>query len=303
MTDENKYDLAEKIGEGTYGKVFKARVVSTKEVVAIKEMKIDSTEEGIPSTAIREIALLKTVQHAQVVRLLDVICKPGKLLLVFEFMDSDLKKYMKARNGTLAPPIVGNFSRQMFLGMEFLHSHRIIHRDMKPQNLLVDENRKLKIADFGLARAYSIPLPEYTHEVITVWYRPPEILLGGKLYSLPVDLWSCGCIVAEMATGGPLFPGDSEIDTCFKIFQKFGTPTEQQWPDLNKLPDFKPTFPKWPKKSWSNIRNTMAQVGEVGVDLLEALFEYDPRKRMSARAALSHPYINLANAQDDVTMP
>lgn len=303
MTDENKYDLAEKIGEGTYGKVFKARVVSTNEVVAIKEMKIDSTEEGIPSTAIREIALLKTVQHAQVVRLLDVICKPGKLLLVFEFMDSDLKKYMKARNGTLAPTIVVNFSRQMFLGMEFLHSHRIIHRDMKPQNLLVDENRKLKIADFGLARAYSIPLPEYTHEVITLWYRPPEILLGGKLYSLPVDLWGCGCIVAEMATGGPLFPGDSEIDTCFKIFQKFGTPTEQQWPDLNKLPDFKPTFPKWPKKSWSNIRNTMAQVGEVGVDLLEALFEYDPGKRMSARAALSHPYINLANAQDDVTMP
>jgi len=300
---KSKYEIVEKIvvggasekfvlGEGTYGKVYKARRLATNETVAVKEMKVDDSEDGVPSTAIREIALLKEAHHENVVQLIEVFCKPGKLALVFELLDSDVKKLMKERNGRLAPSVVKHFAQQMLSGMEFLHSHRIIHRDIKPQNLLVNRStEKLKIADFGLARAYSIPMPEYTHEVVTVWYRPLEILLGGKLYSLPVDLWSCGCVLAEMATGGPLFPGDSEIDTIFKIFQKLGTPSEQRWNGIGSLPDFKPTFPKWPKKPWTSIRNTASQVGETGIDLLEGLLEYDPRKRTSARAALAHPYI------------
>merc|ERR1719246_382378 len=252
------YEIQEKgglLGEGTYGRVYKAKQRLTSEIVAVKEMKIDNAEEGIPSTAIREIALLKETQHENIVQLHEVFCKPGKLVLVFEFLDSDLKKFMKARSGKLVPAKIKHFTHQMLRGMEFLHSNRIIHRDIKPQNLLVDSQEKLKIADFGLARAYSLPMPQYTHEVITIWYRPLEILLGSKLYSLPVDLWSCGCVMAEMATGGPLFPGDSEIDTIFKIFQKLGTATEEQWPGLNELPDFKPSFPKWPRKPWTNIRN------------------------------------------------
>jgi cyclin-dependent kinase 2 len=148
----------------------------------------------------------------------------------------------------------------------------------------------LKLADFGLARAFAVPIPAYTHEVITVWYRPPEILLGSKLYSTPVDLWSIGCVIAEMATGAPLFAGDSEIDTIFKIFQKLGTPSEQVWPGLSDLPDFKASFPKWPVRPWAQIRNTKAQVGLDGIDLLEQLMCYDPRKRLSARKALQHTY-------------
>merc|ERR1712087_534628 len=199
------------LGEGTYGKVYKARVVRTGESVAMKQMKLDAQEEGVPSTAIREIALLKELSHPNVVRLLDVLCKPNKLVLVFEFLENDLKKYMKQQNGRLTPAAVKRFAYQLCRGIEFCHANRIIHRDIKPQNLLINKDLQLKLADFGLARAFTVPIPKYTHEVVTVWYRPPEILLGSQLYSIPVDLWGAGCILAEMASGSPLFPGDSEI--------------------------------------------------------------------------------------------
>lgn len=287
-----QYDMssAEVLGEGTYGRVVKAKRRQTGEVVAMKEIKPSSSEEGVPSTAIREIAILKELNHDNIVRLHDVFCKPGKLTLVFELAESDLKKHMKSLNGALTPAMVQDFSRQLLTGLEFCHANRIIHRDLKPQNLLIANRKHLKIADFGLARAFSVPCPEYTHEVITVWYRPLEILLGSKLYSIPVDLWGVGCIIAEMATGAPLFAGDSEIDTAFKIFQKLGTPTEAVWPGVMELPDFKATFPKWKHKGWVNIRNTSAQVGAAGIQLLDELLKYDPKARISARRALRHQY-------------
>merc|ERR1719201_489471 len=256
----------------------------------MKQMKLDAQEEGVPSTAIREIALLKELSHQNVVRLLDVFCKPNKLVLVFEFLENDLKKYMKALSGRLTPVVVKNFAFQLCKGVEFCHANRIIHRDIKPQNLLIDNRLRLKIADFGLARAFTVPVPKYTHEVVTVWYRPPEILLGAVLYSVPVDLWSIGCVMGEMATGQPLFAGDSEIDTIFKIFQKLGTPTESMWPGVVELPDFSVNFPKWPPRGWHQIRNTAAQVCADGIDLLEKLMCYDPRRRLSARQAVSHRY-------------
>lgn len=285
-----QYDITEVLGEGTYGKVRKARCRHTGEYRAMKQMKLGSQEDGIPSTAIREIAILKELGHENIVRLMDIFCKPGELVLVFELLDSDLKKHMKALNGQMQPSQVRDFAHQLLTGMEFCHANRIIHRDLKPQNLLINSNNRLKIADFGLARAFSLPIPQYTHEVVTVWYRPLEILLGSKLYSLPVDLWGVGCILGEMATGSPLFAGDSEIDTAFKIFQKLGTPNETIWPGVSELPDFKPTFPKWQPKGWANIRNTLAQIGTTGIDLLDQLMKYSPRARLSARAALAHPY-------------
>mmetsp|Transcript_38374 Transcript_38374/g.105706 ORF Transcript_38374/g.105706 Transcript_38374/m.105706 type:complete len:315 (-) Transcript_38374:83-1027(-) len=288
---ESQYEMLEEklLGEGTYGKVYKARSVRTGEYVAVKQMKLDSQEEGVPPTAIREIALLKELSHTNVVRLLDVLCKPSKLVLVFEYLENDLKKYMKSQSGRLSPATVQNLAYQLCRGVEFCHANRIIHRDLKPQNLLIDRMR-LKLADFGLARAFTVPVPKYTHEVVTVWYRPPEILLGCSLYSVPVDLWSIGCVLGEMATGNPLFAGDSEIDTIFKIFMKLGTPSEDVWPGVSQLPDFKPTFPRWPHKGWNHIRNTAQQVGVDGINLLDRLMCYDPRRRLSARGALQHAY-------------
>merc|ERR1740129_2446168 len=208
----------------------------------MKKMKLDSEEEGVPSTAIREIALLKELTHENVVKLLDVLCSTNKLTLVFEFLENDLKKYMKSLSCRLVPATIRSLSFQLCRGIEFCHANRILHRDLKPQNLLIDNRLHLKIADFGLARAFTVPVPKYTHEVVTVWYRPPEILLGATVYSVPIDLWSIGCVKAEMATGAPLFAGDSEIDTIFKVFQKLGTPNETVWPGVSDLPDFKPTF-------------------------------------------------------------
>jgi len=288
---KSQYDMGDVLGEGTYGKVRQARCRKTGEQRALKQMKLNNRDEGVPSTAIREIAILKELSHENIVRLMDVFCKPGELVLVFELCNTDLKKYMRSVSGKLQPAQVKDLARQLCKGVEFCHANRIMHRDLKPQNLLIDSSSmRLKIADFGLARAFSLPIPQYTHEVITVWYRPLEILLGSKLYSIPVDIWGVGCIFAEMATGAPLFPGDSEIDTAFKIFQKLGTPTEAMWPGLSELPDFKPSFPKWQPKEWSKIRNTHAQVGTTGTRLLEQLMCYNPSARISARAALQHPY-------------
>lgn len=301
---EAQYEINEKnvLGEGTYGKVYKARNNRTGDWVAMKQMKLNAQEEGVPSTAIREIALLKELSHPNVVKLYDVFCKPNKLILVFEFLENDLKKYMKAQSGRMSPATVKRFAYQLCRGIEFCHANRIMHRDIKPQNLLINTQLQLKLADFGLARAYTVPVPKYTHEVVTVWYRPPEILLGSTLYSVPVDLWSVGCVLGEMATGAPLFAGDSEIDTIFKIFQKLGTPTEAMWPGINELPDYKPTFPKWPTRSWTTIRNTLQQVGNDGIDLLEKLMAYDPKKRLSGRKSLQHVYfkdVDKSNLDQD----
>lgn len=147
----------------------------------------------------------------------------AKLYLVFEFLDMDLKRYMDTLpdGRTMEAEQVKKFTYQMLEGLAYCHSHRILHRDLKPQNLLVESGSTIKLADFGLARAFNVPLRTYTHEVVTLWYRAPEILLGSRTYSTPVDMWSVGCIFAEMARRKPLFPGDSEIDELYKIFRCF----------------------------------------------------------------------------------
>ncbi|NXW09082.1 CDK3 kinase, partial [Fregetta grallaria] len=244
--------------------------------------------EGVPSTAIREISLLKELKHPNIVRLLDVIHSQKKLYLVFEYLNQDLKKYMdSSRTGELPLSLVKNYLFQLLQGVSFCHSHRVIHRDLKPQNLLINEAGAIKLADFGLARAFGVPLRTYTHEVVTLWYRAPEILLGCKYYSTAVDIWSIGCIFAEMVTRKALFPGDSEIDQLFRIFRTLGTPTEATWPGVTQLPDYKGDFPRWARKEMKEI---VPNLDRDGRDLLVQLLLYDPSTRISAKAALNHQY-------------
>ncbi|XP_053157665.1 cyclin-dependent kinase 3 isoform X2 [Hemicordylus capensis] len=287
-TFQDVFQKVEKIGEGTYGVVYKARNKQTGQLVALKKIRLDSETEGVPSTAIREISLLKELKHANIVRLLDVVHSQKKLYLVFEYLYQDLKKYMdSSRTGELPLSLVKSYLYQLLQGVSFCHSHRVIHRDLKPQNLLINEMGAIKLADFGLARAFGVPLRTYTHEVVTLWYRAPEILLGCKYYSTAVDIWSIGCIFAEMVTRKALFPGDSEIDQLFRIFRTLGTPTESVWPGVTQLPDYKGNFPKWPRKE---MKVVIPNLGRDGRDLLAHLLLYDPNRRISAKAALTHQY-------------
>uniref|UniRef100_A0A8D0MT31 mitogen-activated protein kinase n=1 Tax=Sus scrofa TaxID=9823 RepID=A0A8D0MT31_PIG len=235
-----KYEKLEKIGEGTYGTVFKAKNRETHEIVALKRVRLDDDDEGVPSSALREICLLKELKHKNIVRLHDVLHSDKKLTLVFEFCDQDLKKYFDSCNGDLDPEIVKSFLFQLLKGLGFCHSRNVLHRDLKPQNLLINRNGELKLADFGLARAFGIPVRCYSAEVVTLWYRPPDVLFGAKLYSTSIDMWSAGCIFAELANAGrPLFPGNDVDDQLKRIFRLLGTPTEEQWPAMTKLPDYK----------------------------------------------------------------
>ena len=229
----------------------------------MKKIRLESEDEGIPATAIREIALLKCLTHSSVVELMDVVHHEAKLYLIFEYLEKDLKQFMDARghqNRALPNDMLTSYMYQLVDGVAFCHSNGILHRDLKPQNLLIDTHGHLKIADFGLARTFGVPTRAYTHEVVTLWYRAPEILLGITNYQMPIDVWSMGCIFAEMVNGAPLFPGDSEIDELFRIFRILGTPTTTTWPGVEKLVDYKPTFPRWIPKPKNNVlKNNMSK--------------------------------------------
>jgi cyclin-dependent kinase len=232
----DKYEKIEVIGEGTYGIVYKARDTDTDQIYALKKIRLESEDEGIPSTAIREIALLKELQHPNIVRLVNVLHTDRKLTLVFEHLDQDLKKLLDTCHGPLDDLQVKKYLYQLLNGIEKCHRHKVLHRDLKPQNLLINREGLLKLADFGLARAFGIPVKNFTHEVVTLWYRAPDILLGSKNYTTSVDIWSVGCIFAEIVNRTPLFAGQNDLDQLTKIFQIRGTPNMDDWPGLTELP-------------------------------------------------------------------
>lgn len=294
MKKSDRYQKLLKIGEGTYGVVYKVKDSQTSEILAMKKINIDNDDEGVPSTAIREISLLKECEHPNVVDLKQIIMENNSLYLIFEYLDYDLKKFLESQQGMLPLTLVKNLLFQILNAVSYCHSQRILHRDLKPQNLLIDKENNVKLADFGLARAFYLPILTYTHEVITLWYRAPEILLGQKVYTGAVDIWSVGCIFYEISHKKPLFSGDSEIDQIFKIFQVLGTPNEATWKGIDSLPDFKATFPKWKAKDFLSLAKNL---DAFGIDLLQKMLVLDPLSRISAREALEHVLLikNLFN--------
>lgn len=283
----DKYLKVEKIGEGTYGVVYKAQNKETGQIVALKRIRLESDDEGVPCTAIREISLLKELKHPNIVRLYDVLHTEKKLTLVFEHLDQDLKRYMDSCRGEMDPALIKSFLYQLLKGVAWCHDHRVLHRDLKPQNLLINKKGELKLADFGLARAFGIPVRNYSHEVVTLWYRGPAILMGSRKYSTPIDIWSSGCIFAEMALGRPLFPGASVADQLAKIFKLVGTPTEETWPGVSELPEYRPDFEMHPATPFDQIVPTL---DEKGLDLLSKMLKCDPNQRITAKDAMLHPY-------------
>uniref|UniRef100_A0A8C9XRI1 Cyclin dependent kinase 16 n=1 Tax=Sander lucioperca TaxID=283035 RepID=A0A8C9XRI1_SANLU len=231
------YVKLDKLGEGTYATVYKGRSKLTDNLVALKEIRLEH-EEGAPCTAIREVSLLKDLKHANIVTLHDIIHTQKSLTLVFEYLDKDLKQYLDDCGNIIHVHNVKLFLFQLLRGLSYCHQRKVLHRDLKPQNLLINERGELKLADFGLARAKSIPTKTYSNEVVTLWYRPPDILLGSTDYSTHIDMWGVGCIFYEMATGRPLFPGSTVEEELHFIFKLLGTPTEQSWPGVSSNDEF-----------------------------------------------------------------
>nr|XP_045004423.1 cyclin-dependent kinase 15 isoform X1 [Jaculus jaculus]XP_045004424.1 cyclin-dependent kinase 15 isoform X1 [Jaculus jaculus]XP_045004425.1 cyclin-dependent kinase 15 isoform X1 [Jaculus jaculus] len=288
----SSYLNLEKLGEGSYATVYKGISRINGQLVALKVISMN-TEEGAPFTAIREASLLKVLKHANIVLLHDIVHTKETLMFVFEYMHTDLAQYMSQHPGGLHPHNVRLFMFQLLRGLAYIHHQHVLHRDLKPQNLLISHLGELKLADFGLARAKSIPSQTYSSEVVTLWYRPPDALLGATEYSSELDIWGAGCIFIEMLQGQPLFPGVSSIlEQLEKIWEVLGVPTEDTWPGVSKLPNYNPEWFLFSKpQSLGIVWNRLDGVPEAE-DLASQMLKGFPKDRVSAQEALVHAYFS-----------
>ncbi|KAM7266858.1 hypothetical protein ACFE04_009024 [Oxalis oulophora] len=286
----DRYLKREVLGEGTYGVVYKAIDTKSGLIVAIKKIRLGRQKEGINFTALREIKLLKELKDPNIIELIDAFPHKGNLHLVFEYMETDLEAVIRDRNIFLSPADTKSFLQMTLQGLAFCHKKWVLHRDMKPNNLLIGSNGQLKLADFGLARIFGSPDRKFTHQVFARWYRAPELLFGTKQYGAGVDVWAAACIFAELLLRRPFLQGSSDIDQLGKIFSAFGTPTSYQWPDVVNLPDyveyqFVPAPP---------LKSLFPMASDDTLDLLSKMFAYDPKVRISVQQALEHRYFSCA---------
>uniref|UniRef100_A0A7E4UT05 cyclin-dependent kinase n=2 Tax=Panagrellus redivivus TaxID=6233 RepID=A0A7E4UT05_PANRE len=283
----------EKIGEGSYATVLKGENTLNGSIVALKEIKLQQ-QEGLPFTAIREVSLLRGLKHANIVRLHQIVHQQHSLILVFEYVKTDLAKFMEHYRNGLDPYRTKIFLFQLLRGLAYCHDRKILHRDLKPQNLLVSENNELKLADFGLARAKSVPCRTFSHDVVTLWYRPPDVLMGSTHYSTSLDMWGVGCIFAEMVTGMPIFPGINKTsDQLERIFTLRGLPDPSNWPEVEQLPHYRSTVARmapYVELPWHRIHASLNWLPDGGERLLNACLQLNPSKRISANAAMLHGY-------------
>lgn len=279
------------VGAGTYGKVFKAVHVFTRNKVALKRIRMEGEKDGFPITAVREIRLLQHLRHENVVNLQEVMVERNECFMVFEYLSHDLTGLINHPSFDLTPAHKKHLAKQMFEGLNYLHHRAVLHRDIKAANILVSNQGQLKFADFGLARFFSKSRElDYTNRVITIWYRPPELLLGETRYGPAVDIWSAACVYMEMFTKKAIFPGDgSEINQVDKLYNSLGSPTRADWPDIIDMPWFelmRPTERK--KRIFEDLYRD--QLSPCALDLVAKIFQYDASKRPSAEDILAHPY-------------
>jgi serine/threonine protein kinase len=280
-----------RLGEGTYGTVYKAKDTKTNEIVALKRVKIDiDNDDGMPITSLREIHILKQISHPNIVKLQEIVVgsRQDSVFLAFEFCDHDMSKLIDQRK-TFVESEVKTLLRQLLCAVDYLHERNVIHRDIKMSNLLYTNRGQLKLADFGLARVFGKPDQELTPRVVTLWYRPIELLLGATSYSQSIDIWAVGCVFGELLLKEPVFPGKSEMHQLSLIFNLLGYPSEKIWPDYRKLP----IKIRVPVESFSNLHHRFRKsCSDSGTDLLERMLTFDPKKRITAKEALKHPYFN-----------
>merc|ERR1719237_132039 len=292
-----EFKCMNRIEEGTYGVVYRARDKRTQEIVALKKLKMEREKEGFPITSLREINTLLISQHVNVVTVREIVVGSNmdQIFIVMDFVQHDLKglmETMRKKNQVFLPGEVKCLMQQLLRAIHHLHDNWILHRDLKASNLLLSHNGILKVGDFGLAREYGSPLKNYTAIVVTLWYRAPELLLGAKQYSTHIDVWSIGCILGELLMMEPLFPGKSEVDELNKIFKLLGTPSEKIWPGYKELPGVRSMkFIDFPV---SKLREKFPErmLSDHGLDLMKGLLTYDPRQRTTCSKALEHPWFD-----------
>lgn len=299
------YVVIGRIGEGAHGIVMQARHKMSGHIVALKKIPLKRLEDGISEATIREIRALQQLDSIYVVKMLDVFPQGLGFVLVFEFMMSDLAELIKDAETPLKEPEIKSYMLMLLKGVEYLHRNNIMHRDLKPANLLVSKDCRLKIADFGLCCIIEKEEDtQYSHQVATRWYRAPELLYGARQYNEGVDLWAVGCILGEMFNNCPLFPGENDIDQLGLVIRHLGTPTEEVWPGVSKLPDYsKITFPDCDPVTYEEM---VPETSLAGVDLLKQFIIYNSSQRMSAKEAINHHYFYekpFPVPRDEMTKP
>ncbi|XP_034038134.1 cyclin-dependent kinase 15 [Thalassophryne amazonica] len=303
----NSYVSLEKLGDGTYAEVYKGISRINGQLVVLKMIRM-KTEEGVPFNAIREVSLLKGLKHANIVLLHDIVHTRDSLMFVFEYVQTDLAQYLVQHPGGLHPHNIRIFMFQLLRGLSYIHSRRILHRDLKPQNLLISYLGEVKLADFGLARSKSIPSQTFSSEVVTLWYRPPDVLLGSTEYSTALDIWAAGCIFVEMLQGAPAFAGQGDLFEQLEIiWAVLGIPSEDSWPGVSQLPNYIPErfthaaplqlHNVWKRSFWQSGQSSvfwfrLTQLPQKTEDLLQKMLIVEPKARISAQEALQHPYFN-----------
>lgn len=291
------YENLGTVGEGAYGIVMKCRNKQTGAIVAIKKFKENDDDEQVRKTALRELRILKQLRHDNIVNLIDVFRRKGKLYLVFEYVESTILNKLEKYPYGLSEMEIKKIMYQLLKGIEYCHKHNIIHRDVKPENLLISAGGALKLCDFGFSRVIEGKGSKYTEYVSTRWYRAPELLVGDREYGKPVDIWAIGCMFAEILNGVPLFPGNSDIDQMYHIINCIGRLTDRQMEIFYSNPLFNGVKLPNPKKS--EMRTLEQRFSKASPEILEILkmcLVCDPEKRSTCSELLKHRY--FANLEE-----
>ncbi|EXJ54592.1 CMGC/CDK protein kinase [Cladophialophora yegresii CBS 114405] len=301
----DQFELLNNIEEGSYGVVSRARRKTTGTLVALKKLKMEHTSDGFPVTGLREIQTLRACRHANIVELQEVVMGDGdgslkdvNVYLVMEFLEHDLATLLGDMAEPFLPSEIKTLTLQIVAGVEYLHRNWILHRDLKTSNLLLNNRGEVKLADFGMARYTSRPPPpKLTQLVVTLWYRAPELLLGAEDYHFEIDIWSVGCIFAELVTKEPLFRGNNEVGQLSSIFGMLGPPTKHTWPGYQSLPNAKALHPLLSNaNAKANATTTTLTASKFpylstsGLRLLSAMLSLSPTSRPSAAEVLNHAY-------------
>jgi CTD kinase subunit alpha len=298
------YKRLAQVGEGTYGKVYKARNLETGSIAALKRLRMESERDGMPITAIREIKLLQSLRHTNIVSLREMMIEEGNVYMVFEYMDHDLAGILLHPHLRLSAGNVKFLFRQMMDGLAYLHHKGILHRDIKGSNILLDGRGNLKLADFGLARTIDLSNPDahYTNRVITLWYRPPELLLGATVYSAAIDVWGLGCLLVELFTKHAIFQGQDEISQLAAIYDVMGTPTVDTWPSIHLLPWYQILASKIIKPQMLKEKFRYLELSPACMDLAEKLLQLNPDTRITAQEALEHSYFTESPSPEPLNL-